>query len=44
MNTILKVLIAVMIVVVTLIIISQMTINESNETLERTQWVERINR
>lgn len=43
-NVMIKVLIAVMIVAVVLIIISQLSINHSNEVLERTQWVERTDR
>ena len=41
-NVTIKVLIAVMIVAVILIIISQLSLENSNETLERTQYVERI--
>lgn len=41
-NVMIKVLIAVMIVAVILIIISQLSLENSNETLERTQYVERI--
>ena len=37
-----KVLVGLFIVAVVLIIISAITIERSNETLERTQWVERI--
>ena len=43
-NVMFKVLIAVMIVAVVLIIISQLSIDNSNAVLERTQWVERIER
>lgn len=41
MKAMVGVFIGAIIVAVVLIIISAMTIDRSNETLERTQWVER---